>query len=54
MMPDIKFHRLKKKVSHGHSRKGSHDCLVLKEIYEDDHIKCVTLRISRNELCNKQ
>jgi hypothetical protein len=42
----LRFTGKQKTVGCGHSRKGSHGCLELKEVYEDDHIKYITLRIS--------
>jgi hypothetical protein len=50
----LRFTGKQKIVGCGHSRKGSYGCLELREVYEDDHIKCIGLRISRNELCDKQ
>jgi hypothetical protein len=38
----LRFTGKQKTVGCGHSRKGSHGCLELKEVYEDDHIKYIT------------
>jgi hypothetical protein len=49
----LRFKVNKKRVGCGHSKKGRHGYLELKEVYEEDHIKHITLRISGNELCDK-
>jgi hypothetical protein len=42
----LRFTGKHKTVGCGHSRKGKHTYLELKEVYEDDHMKYITLRIS--------